>query len=176
MKSTRQPAQPGGHSVDAAAGFGRRSAGTNGGAGCPDSLAALARQAERVLRSVYRCPGMNLGMNLGECAGAGVAGHIHLHVVPRWAGRCEFHDDDCRDARAARGALDDPGAGAGGVGELSDLYRMLYNAGVADYHLDQLHRAQKGQVQGSSQVMPMDVPDEGYRLAGNCDRLRGLIL
>ena len=72
MKSTRQPAQPGGHSVDAAAGFGRRSAGTNGGAGCPDSLAALARQAERVLRSVYRCPGMNLGMNLGECAGARV--------------------------------------------------------------------------------------------------------
>ena len=90
MKSTRQPAQPGGHSVDAAAGFGRRSAGTNGGAGCPDSLAALARQAERVLRSVYRCPGMNLGMNLGECAGAGVAGHVHLHVVPRWPGDANF--------------------------------------------------------------------------------------
>lgn len=50
----------------------------------------LARQAERVLRAVYRCPGLNLGMNLGECAGAGVAGHIHLHVLPRWPGDANF--------------------------------------------------------------------------------------
>ncbi len=50
----------------------------------------LARTAEAVLRQVYRCPGINLGMNLGECAGAGVAGHIHLHVVPRWPGDANF--------------------------------------------------------------------------------------
>jgi ATP adenylyltransferase len=50
----------------------------------------LARHSERVLRQVYRCPGINLGMNLGECAGAGVAGHIHLHVVPRWPGDANF--------------------------------------------------------------------------------------
>ena len=50
----------------------------------------LARRAETVLRQVYRCPGLNLGMNLGECAGAGVAGHIHLHVVPRWPGDANF--------------------------------------------------------------------------------------
>lgn len=50
----------------------------------------LARKAERVLRAVYNCPGMNLGMNLGESAGAGVAGHIHLHVVPRWPGDANF--------------------------------------------------------------------------------------
>ena len=53
-------------------------------------MMALARRAERVLRAVYRCPGLNLGMNLGECAGAGVAGHIHLHVVPRWPGDANF--------------------------------------------------------------------------------------
>lgn len=50
----------------------------------------MARRAEAVLRQVYRCPGINLGMNLGECAGAGVAGHIHLHVVPRWPGDANF--------------------------------------------------------------------------------------
>ena len=33
---------------------------------------------------------MNLGMNLGECAGSGVAGHVHLHVVPRWPGDANF--------------------------------------------------------------------------------------
>ena len=53
-------------------------------------MTQLARRAEAVLRQVYRCPGMNLGMNLGECAGAGVAGHIHLHVVPRWPGDANF--------------------------------------------------------------------------------------
>ena len=53
-------------------------------------MMAMARRSEQVLRAVYQCPGLNLGMNLGECAGAGVAGHIHLHVVPRWLGDANF--------------------------------------------------------------------------------------
>jgi ATP adenylyltransferase len=50
----------------------------------------LARRAEANLRAVYRCPGLNLGWNIGECAGAGVAGHLHLHVLPRWPGDVNF--------------------------------------------------------------------------------------
>jgi ATP adenylyltransferase len=53
-------------------------------------LVLLARHAEAVLRAVYRAPGLNLGMNVGECAGAGVAGHIHLHILPRWPGDSSF--------------------------------------------------------------------------------------
>lgn len=53
-------------------------------------LMELTRQAERALRAAYRSPGLNLGMNLGECAGAGVAGHIHMHVLPRWPGDANF--------------------------------------------------------------------------------------
>lgn len=53
-------------------------------------LIELARRAEAHLGSVYHPKGMNLGMNLGECAGAGVAGHIHLHVVPRWPADANF--------------------------------------------------------------------------------------
>ena len=50
----------------------------------------LARHAESILRRVYRPQGINLGMNVGECAGAGVAAHIHLHMLPRWPGDVSF--------------------------------------------------------------------------------------
>jgi len=50
----------------------------------------LTQRTERVLRELYRPHGINIGMNLGECAGAGVAGHIHLHLVPRWSGDANF--------------------------------------------------------------------------------------
>jgi ATP adenylyltransferase len=44
----------------------------------------LAQRMESVLRELYRPDGINLGMNIGKAAGAGVAGHIHMHVLPRW--------------------------------------------------------------------------------------------
>lgn len=53
-------------------------------------LAELTRQAMRVLRAVSRPRGFNIGMNQGDVAGAGIAAHLHQHVVPRWAGDANF--------------------------------------------------------------------------------------
>ncbi|MGH9903166.1 MAG: HIT family protein, partial [Pyrinomonadaceae bacterium] len=55
-----------------------------------DELMELAKRCQTVLREVYQPHGFNLGMNLGRAAGAGVADHIHLHVMPRWAGDSNF--------------------------------------------------------------------------------------
>ena len=53
-------------------------------------MMALVRRLESVLREVYRPDGLNVGMNLGRPAGAGVADHIHMHLVPRWTGDTSF--------------------------------------------------------------------------------------
>lgn len=50
----------------------------------------LAKRVEAILETQYKPDGLNLGMNLGRAAGAGVAGHIHLHVLPRWIGDSNF--------------------------------------------------------------------------------------
>ncbi len=54
------------------------------------ALVDHAQRAERALRQVYSPDGLNLGMNLGAAAGAGVAGHLHLHALPRWVGDTSF--------------------------------------------------------------------------------------
>jgi ATP adenylyltransferase len=53
-------------------------------------LMGLAKAAERHLRALYRPDGLNFGMNIGSSAGAGIAGHLHLHGLPRWTGDANF--------------------------------------------------------------------------------------
>ncbi len=53
-------------------------------------LMELARRCQTALREGYQPHGFNLGMNLGQSAGAGVADHIHLHIMPRWTGDTNF--------------------------------------------------------------------------------------
>ena len=59
----------------------------------PDELSecmTLVQAAVRALRAAYKPDGFNVGVNQGRVAGAGVAGHLHLHVVPRWNGDTNF--------------------------------------------------------------------------------------
>ena len=55
-----------------------------------DEMMDLAKRAQTALRSAYSPEGYNLGMNLGKAAGAGIADHLHIHVLPRWAGDTNF--------------------------------------------------------------------------------------
>jgi ATP adenylyltransferase len=53
-------------------------------------MMALSQRMESVLRQLYTPDGVNLGMNIGKAAGAGIAGHIHMHVLPRWVADANF--------------------------------------------------------------------------------------
>jgi ATP adenylyltransferase len=55
-----------------------------------DELMDLTKRCQTALREIYSPHGFNLGMNLGRSAGAGVADHIHLHLLPRWTGDANF--------------------------------------------------------------------------------------
>jgi ATP adenylyltransferase len=54
-----------------------------------DLMSTIA-DAQRILERAYSPQGMNVGANLGHCAGAGVPGHVHVHIVPRWEGDTNF--------------------------------------------------------------------------------------
>jgi ATP adenylyltransferase len=58
--------------------------------GAANEMMALAQRMEGVLRTLYSPDGINVGMNIGRAAGAGVAGHIHMHILPRWVGDTNF--------------------------------------------------------------------------------------
>lgn len=55
-----------------------------------NEMMALSKLAVKALRTEFTPRGFNIGMNIGQSAGAGVAGHLHLHIVPRWAGDSNF--------------------------------------------------------------------------------------
>ena len=55
-----------------------------------DELMDLTKRCQTALREAYQPQGFNLGMNLGKAAGAGVAEHLHMHILPRWVGDANF--------------------------------------------------------------------------------------
>jgi ATP adenylyltransferase len=55
-----------------------------------DEMMDLTKRCQDAIGAVYKPDGFNLGMNQGSAAGAGVAGHIHMHVLPRWVGDANF--------------------------------------------------------------------------------------
>ena len=59
-------------------------------AAAASEMMGLTQKVEGALREVYKPDGINLGMNIGKAAGAGIAGHLHMHVLPRWVGDTNF--------------------------------------------------------------------------------------
>ena len=55
-----------------------------------NEMMELSQRMESALRELYHPDGINLGMNIGKAAGAGIAGHIHMHVLPRWVADANF--------------------------------------------------------------------------------------
>jgi ATP adenylyltransferase len=55
-----------------------------------NEMMVLCRRLESVLYELYHPDGANIGMNIGRAAGAGIAGHIHMHVLPRWVADANF--------------------------------------------------------------------------------------
>lgn len=55
-----------------------------------EDIMNVIRRAEEILESVYGPDGLNVGINLGEAAGAGIEQHIHVHILPRWKGDANF--------------------------------------------------------------------------------------
>ena len=53
-------------------------------------MVELMRNGVAVLKKVVHCQGINIGINLGRCAGAGLPDHLHIHLVPRWQGDTNF--------------------------------------------------------------------------------------
>src|SRR5258705_11749372 len=68
-------------------------------------MMTLTQDMEVVLRDLYRPDGINLGMNLGKAAGAGIAGHIHMHILPRWIADANFVSVIC-ETRVLPAALE----------------------------------------------------------------------
>ena len=55
-----------------------------------EEMMLLTQRMETVFRKLYHPDGVNLGMNIGKAAGAGIRGHIHMHVLPRWVADANF--------------------------------------------------------------------------------------
>lgn len=55
-----------------------------------ESLIRVTAESQRILADTYHADGYNVGMNIGQAAGAGIADHYHVHIVPRWGGDSNF--------------------------------------------------------------------------------------